>query len=149
MSPREIKGLVISIVIILLLLTTNFTGFSGEWILALVPWVMFIPGISVATEESIKGVKFPVIFFAVACMSIGFVAGGLGIGPLITQAVTPLIQGLSTIGCLPGQPPCWARCSTSAHSAGHDGGGDRPPGGDRRQHGHRPSVGPVCLLPVL
>ena len=95
MSPREIKGLVISIVIILLLLTTNFTGFSGEWILALVPWVMFIPGISVATEESIKGVKFPVIFFAVACMSIGFVAGGLGIGPLITQAVTPLIQGLS------------------------------------------------------
>ena len=78
-----------------MLLTTNLTGFSGEWILALVPWVMFIPGISVATEESIKGVKFPVIFFAVACMSIGFVAGGLGIGPLITQTVTPLIEGLS------------------------------------------------------
>ena len=95
MSPREVKGLIISIVIILLLLTTNLTGFSGEWILALVPWVMFIPGISVATEESIKGVKFPVIFFAVACMSIGFVAGGLGIGPLITQTVTPLIEGLS------------------------------------------------------
>lgn len=95
MSSAEIKGLVIAVVIILLLLTTSITGFSGEWILALVPWVMFLPGIRVATEESIKGVKFPVIFFAVACMSIGFVAGSLGIGPLITQTITPLIGNLS------------------------------------------------------
>ena len=81
--------------VIILLLTTHLTGFSGEWILALVPWVMFLPGIRVATEEFIKGVKFPVIFFAAACLSIGFVAGSLGIGPLLTQPITPLIGGLS------------------------------------------------------
>ena len=95
MTVKEKKGLAISVLIILLLLTSSITGLSGEWILALVPWVMFLPGINVATEESIKGVKFPVIFFAVACMSIGFVAGSLGIGPLITQAVAPMIRNIS------------------------------------------------------
>ena len=56
---------------------------------------MFLPGINVATDETIKGIKFPVIFFAAACMSIGFVAGSLGIGPLITRSITPMIGNLS------------------------------------------------------
>ena len=95
MSAREVKALIIAIVLVLLLLTTSLTKFSSEWILALAPWVMFLPGINVATDETIKGIKFPVIFFAAACMSIGFVAGSLGIGPLITRSITPMIGNLS------------------------------------------------------
>ena len=102
MTTREIKALIVSVVIILLLLTTSLTNFSGEWILALVPWVMFLPGVNVATEETIKGIKFPVIFFAAACMSIGFVAGSLGIGPLITRTITPVISSISNHWLLSG-----------------------------------------------
>ncbi len=102
MSAREIKALVIAIIIVLLLLTAGVTGLTSEWILALVPWVMFLPGINVATEETIKGIKFPVIFFAAACMSIGFVAASLGVGPLITQAITPVISGLTNHWLLAG-----------------------------------------------
>lgn len=109
-----------------MLLTTNLTGFSGEWILALVPWVMFIPGISVATEESIKGVKFPVIFFAVACMSIGFVAGGAGDRSAHHPDGHASDRGtVQPLAVCRGSGPAGYGAQLPAYPAGYDGSGDR------------------------
>ena len=94
MTMQEKKGLVIALIILVLLLTAQVTGLNSQWILALVPWIMFLPGVNVATEKSLKDVKFPVVFFAVACISIGSVAAAIGIGGFVANALTPILNGI-------------------------------------------------------
>lgn len=57
---------------------------------------MFIPGVKVADTEDVKNIDFSMVFFCVACLSIGNVSNHLGIGNMVANLLIPILQPLSS-----------------------------------------------------
>jgi di/tricarboxylate transporter len=53
---------------------------------------MYLPGIRVGTEDDIKRINFSLLFFVTACMAIGAASNVLGIGKIIAQYSTPMME---------------------------------------------------------
>lgn len=75
--------------------TESFHQIDVLWGFAVIPFLMFFPGLKVADESDLKNVDWGMIFFAAGCLSIGTVAGSMGIGNLIGQIAVPFIEGQS------------------------------------------------------
>ena len=60
---------------------------------AILPFIVFLPGLEGADGGTIKKVNFPIIFFVAACMSIGTVAASLGIGQAIASGFEAILAG--------------------------------------------------------
>lgn len=56
----------------------------------------FCPGIDVGTKEDLRNANYGFILFVSACMSIGTVAGYLGIGQIASSIFMPLLEGKSS-----------------------------------------------------
>lgn len=95
MSLAEKKGLAVCAVLFALLLTQSLHRIDAAYVFILTPLLAFFPGIRIGQPEDIKKANFPFIIFVAACMSIGSVAGSLGLGVLISNQVMPLLQGQS------------------------------------------------------
>lgn len=95
MSSQEKKSLVILILLFTFLLTSNTFGIDAAWGFAVIPCLFFLPGVDLATPEDIKKVNWGFIFFVTACLSIGNVAGALGIGQLVANMALPVLSGKS------------------------------------------------------
>ena len=84
---------------ILLLMTFIFTQSIHKidvlWGFAVIPFLMYLPGLKVADETDLKNVNWSMIFFAAGCLSIGTVAGAIGIGELVGRIAVPLMEGKS------------------------------------------------------
>lgn len=65
------------------------------WGFAVIPFLMYLPGLKVADETDLKNVNWSMIFFAAGCLSIGTVAGAIGIGELVGRIAVPLMEGKS------------------------------------------------------
>lgn len=65
------------------------------WGFAVIPFFMYLPGLQVADGEDLKNVNWGMIIFGGGCLSIGTVAGVMGFGDLISQAIVPIIEGKS------------------------------------------------------
>ena len=98
MSTKEKKAGIFLIIFFTLLLTSPLTGWDPNILFALTPWVLLLPGIRVATMESVRELNWQSVFFMAGCMAIGFVASSLGIGRIIADMVTPMLSGVGTFG---------------------------------------------------
>lgn len=94
-SINEIKCAFVLIVFLLFILTKNIHGMSLEWGLAIVPMLVCVPGLGCATKKDIQRVNYGFILFITACMGIGAVAGSLGLGKIMVNAIMPILQGKS------------------------------------------------------
>ena len=93
---REEKlALFICIALLVFLLTSKFHGIDVMWGFAIFPLIAYLPGIGFCTAEDMRNTNFGMAFFVSACMSIGIVGTSLGIGEMVTTAVTPFIEGKS------------------------------------------------------
>lgn len=54
-----------------------------------------MPGIGVGTKEDLLKVNYGFVIFLAACYSIGNVAGDLGMGKLLSDAMIPYLTGKS------------------------------------------------------
>lgn len=95
MTMREKKAAGIIGIIVAWMLFSSFIPLSSDYALILVPWLLFFPGINVATAEAIKQVDFSIIFFVPACFGIGNVATHLGLGDMIADMLLPVLTNLS------------------------------------------------------
>lgn len=73
--------------------TVNIHGLDINLGYALIPWIVYLPFFEGADKDTWKKINFDVIFFVVACMSIGTVASSLGFGDAIADALSGLLHG--------------------------------------------------------
>ena len=75
--------------------TASFHHIDVLWGFAVIPFFMYLPGLKVADETDLKNINWSVIFFAAGCLSIGTVAGTVGIGELVAEIAVPVLEGRS------------------------------------------------------
>ncbi len=100
MDKNDKKVLVILVVLLLYLLSNRWTGWNMLYGFLLAPIFCYLPGIKVGKVEHFRKINFNVIFFIVACLSIGTVANVTGAGQYIVNRVLPLLSNTSTYGFL-------------------------------------------------
>ncbi len=96
MTFDEKKGTGFMILLIVFMLTGSVHHMELDWAFILIPWLMFIPGVKVASADDVKNVDFSMVFFCVACLSIGNVSNYLGIGTMVANLLIPVLQPLSS-----------------------------------------------------
>lgn len=96
MTRDEKIGAVLTVLLIAFMMTGNIHGIALDWGFIVLPWLMFFPGIKIATEEDVKGVDWSMVFFCIACLSIGTVSSYLGIGELVADLLVPMLEPLNS-----------------------------------------------------
>ncbi len=100
MTTNDKKVLVILLVLLVYLLSNRWTGWNMLYGFLLAPIICYLPGIKVGKVEHFRRVNFNVIFFIVACLSIGTVAASCGAGNFLVNIITPLLSNTGTFGFL-------------------------------------------------
>lgn len=100
LSATEAKALFIIIVLLVFLLTGNLHKIDLNWGFIIVPFLAYLPGINIGSEKAITSLPYSMVIFAVACVSIGTVAGSLGLGQIISQGLLPILSQVGTTGVL-------------------------------------------------
>lgn len=101
-SSAEKKALILTIIIVVYMIVASFTGWNTAWGFSLIAWAVFLPGINLANGDTLKKVNFGVVFFTVACITIGSVGNALGVGELINTLVGPMLENVSNVGFIGG-----------------------------------------------
>ena len=96
MSKDEKIGTGFMILLIAFMLTGSIHGMELDWAFIIIPWLMFLPVVKVADTEDVKNVDFSMVFFCVACLSIGNVSNYLGIGTTVANLLIPVLEPLSS-----------------------------------------------------
>jgi di/tricarboxylate transporter len=92
MSVPEKKGVFVTTLLLVFLLTAQYHKINIGWGFAIAGCLMYLPGINIGTEDDIKRISFPLVFFVTACMAIGAVANVLGFGKILTATVLPMME---------------------------------------------------------
>lgn len=92
----EKKAAVMLILLIVYLFTNPIHHLPLDYGFILMPWLAFLPGVNIGNSDVIRKMDFPMIFFIVACLSIGTVSGALGIGKLVAEIAVPIVAPLGT-----------------------------------------------------
>ena len=95
MSADEKRVLIDIALLMTFILTESFHHIDVLWGFAVIPFLMFFPGLKVADGADLRKVDWNMIFFAAGCLSIGMVAGTIGIGDLIGSFAVPVMEGKS------------------------------------------------------
>lgn len=101
-SKAEKKAIILTIVIVTYMILSSFTGWTTAYGFSIIAWAVFFPGINLANSATLSKVNFGIVFFTVACVSIGAVGNAVGVGNLITAVVSPLLAGISDVGYIAG-----------------------------------------------
>jgi di/tricarboxylate transporter len=101
MSVAEKKAAIMLLALMIYLLTNPIHHLSTDWGFMVIPYLMFFPGIGVASRNALKSsINFGAVAFCAACFSIGAVGTSLGLSNLISTGVTPVLSGLGKIPVL-------------------------------------------------
>jgi len=99
-STSEKKAIFVCLLLILFLMTGGLHGIEIGWGFVLAAVLLYLPGINVGTDNDIKRINYPIVFFCTACMAIGSVANVLGFGKLLAQALLPIMSSSGTFGTI-------------------------------------------------
>lgn len=94
MSSKEKKMAVIFAFIFGMLMWGKF---APQWIFIFASCLAFMPGIQLADQEILKKVNLPMLIFVTSTMTIGVVAGKVGAGKWLADAVAPLLDQSGTV----------------------------------------------------
>jgi di/tricarboxylate transporter len=92
LTSKEKKGLFVTILLVIFLMTGGLHRINIGWGFAVAGCLMYLPGIRVGTDDDIKRINFSLLFFVTACMAIGAASNVLGIGKIIAQYSTPVME---------------------------------------------------------
>lgn len=100
MTLAEKKATVLTVVIVLYMLTSSFTGFPMDYGLMIFPWFAFLPGMNIGTDDDVRGIQYDMIFFVMACMGIGGVAAYAGVATLVSDVFVSTIAPLGNFAAM-------------------------------------------------
>lgn len=100
LTVQEKKAAVILFILMVYLLSSPIHGYSSDYGFMFLPYLMFVPGINVASNKALKSLNFGAICFCVACFSIGTVGVALGLDDLISSSISPVLSNTSSITIL-------------------------------------------------
>ena len=95
LSVAEIKAIIVCLLLLGFIMTTDIHGISAMWGFAVIPLLLYLPGIGIAEEHDLEKTNFSMPIFVVACMSIGTVGASLGLGKIFSDLALPLLTGKS------------------------------------------------------
>ncbi len=93
MTAKEKKALIGVLILVVYLFTEPLTHLPAAWGFMTIPYILYLPGINVATAKSCKNMNWSALFFMASCLCISFVSTHLGGEKFISHAVTPLLKG--------------------------------------------------------
>ncbi len=100
MSVKEKKALLVVFVLMAYLFTGPIHGLPAAYGFMIIPFLMFVPGINVASFECTKKTNFSIIFFISSCLGIGTVSSALNAEGLISSLFAPLLASQGALGAL-------------------------------------------------
>lgn len=92
-TRREKVNALMLLIVLTYALTVNIHKMDINLGFAILPWLVYLPFLKGADDNTIKKVNLSMIFFVAACMGIGTVAGSLGVGELISELCKTLLNG--------------------------------------------------------
>lgn len=92
-STVEKKATIMLIVTVLLLVTDSIHKIDVGWILMMVAAVMFVPKVGLLKADALSKINFSMLFFICGAMSIGAVAGSVGVVKVVASYLLPLLEG--------------------------------------------------------
>lgn len=93
----EKRAIFFTAILILYLITCPIHGLPADYAFLVLPWIMIVPGLKIGSVKSLEDIKLGVLFFITGCMAIGTVGVYVGIGDLISQNLTPILESLSPL----------------------------------------------------
>lgn len=96
MTQLEKKVIVISVFLLVMVMTEKIHGIASGWCFVAIPYLLFLPGINVATTDDFKKVNYSIILFIASCVGIGAAATAVGFGKLIGTVSMPYLVGHGT-----------------------------------------------------
>ena len=92
-TKREKVNAFMLVLLLIYIFTVNIHKLDVNLGFALIPWIVFLPGLDGADANTFKKYNYSTIFFVAACMSIGNVASSLGLGQVLADASKSLLGG--------------------------------------------------------
>lgn len=92
MTANEKKAIAWLVLMFSYVIYTGFTGGDCTFAFILIPGFMLLPLVGCGTGENVKNLDLTFILFVASCMTIGFVAGGLGFGELVSALSAPVVE---------------------------------------------------------
>lgn len=96
-SRKEKKATVLLIVLLGYLITCRFFHLPEAYGFMIIPIVMFLPGVNLGNEHTLKKLNYSTMFFVASCLGIGTVGAQVGFGDFLTSIVVPLLEGRGTL----------------------------------------------------
>jgi len=93
MTRREKVNIIMLICVLLYIFTVNIHKLDVNLGFAIIPFLVFLPGLDGADMNTLKKVNYSIVFFVAACMGIGTVASSLGLGAVIADLCETLLMG--------------------------------------------------------
>ncbi len=97
MSHDEKKTLLLTLLAVVAFATEKFHGIPGYYAFCGIILLGFTPLFSLFRADDVKEVQFPILFFIIACMAVGIVAGSLGIPAWMAGKVVPYLQTMESL----------------------------------------------------
>ncbi len=96
-SKKEKIGITVVLILMIFLFTSPLHNIPAAYGFMTLPYILFLPNLKVATQKSINNFNFSIFFFMVSCLGIGLVGGTLGFGHVISNTITPILEGASPL----------------------------------------------------
>lgn len=96
-SSKEKVAIVFIVVLLVYLISCQFTKWPAAYGFMIIPYLMFLPGIDLGNAETIKKTNLGNIFFISACLGIGTVGAAVGFGDFLTEVSLPILAGKSKL----------------------------------------------------
>ena len=96
MSRDEKKTLVLALLALVAFISEPWHGIPGYFAFCSMVLLGFTPVFNLMEASDLKKVQFPILFFIAGCMSIGIVAGTLGIPAWLAGKLVPYLQQIDS-----------------------------------------------------
>lgn len=97
LSRKEKKAIVLIVLLMFYLITCRFFGLSEAYGFMAIPFFMFLPGVNLGDETTLKKLNLSTVFFVSACLGIGIVGSAVGFGDFLTELIVPVLAGKGTL----------------------------------------------------
>ncbi|ABO48910.1 sodium/sulphate symporter [Desulforamulus reducens MI-1] len=98
LSGKEIKTLLIVLLILLNFIFETYHKMNAAFIMVALVSLFFIPGISLMKREKLQSVNLWILFFVTGAMSVGMVAGSVGVTKVVADSLLPIIKEMGPFG---------------------------------------------------
>ena len=95
MKKSEKSNLIMLVIIMLYIFTAQWHKLDVNLGFAILPWMVCLPFMAGADEKTVRKTKIEIVFFVMACMSIGTVGTSLGLGEAMSELLTIVLRGSS------------------------------------------------------